>query len=393
MPDNHGVVFHRICAPDLTESFFLFGARGTGKTTLLREILKAEDCLWIDLLRARDEDIYSRDPEILIQQILKQNPDWVVVDEVQKLPKLLDIIHFVIESPTRAKFALTGSSARKLKLGAADLLAGRAFLNILSPITFLEAGKEFCLNTALGFGTLPKVFQLKSDTSRASYLRSYAQTYLKEEIWSEQIVRRLEPFRRFLAVAAQMNGKLINQAKIAQDVGVDPKTVSQYFQILEDTHLGFMLEGFDHSLRKRLGKTPKFFFFDIGVARALAGHLRIQVVESTSQFGELFEQLVVLEMYRLNHYFALDLEFSHLRTKDNAEIDLVIKRPGKSTVLCEIKSTRHVDSSDLNFMRTIASDLGEPAVCYCLCREERSRLLKDVHVMPWMEGIREIVGA
>ena len=347
--------------------------------------------MWIDLLRTRDEDLYQRDPEILIDQVRKLKPTWVVIDEVQKLPKLLDIVHFLIESPFGAKFALTGSSTRKIKLGAADLLAGRAFLNVLFPITFREAQDSFDLDSALSFGTMPKVFQLKTPASKASYLRSYTQMYLKEEVWSEQLIRRLEPFRRFLSVAAQMNGQLLNQAKIAQDVGVDPKTVGQYYQILEDTHLGFMLEGFHHSFRKRLGKTPKFYFFDLGVARALAGHLRIEVVEGTSQFGQLFEQMIVMEFYRLNQYLSLDFELSHLRTKDDAEVDLVIKRPGRSTVLCEIKSSRQVASSNLNSLRALAKDLGEPVSCYCLCREERAREVDGVQIMPWQQGILEIV--
>ena len=383
-------MFHRLCKPDFSESFFLFGARGTGKTTLLKGLLNRQECVWIDLLRARDEELYARDAEILVQQVEQAKPQWVVIDEVQKNPKLLDIVHLLIESPGRTRFALTGSSARKLKSGAADLLAGRALLNVLFPITFWEAGEQFDLETTLRFGSLPKVLQLQTDASRASFLRTYAQTYLKEEVWSEQLVRRLEPFRRFLAVAAQMNGQILNQARIARDVGVDPKTVGEYFQILEDTHLGFLLDGFDHSVRKRLGKTPKFFFFDIGVARALAGHLRIPVAEGTSQFGELFEQLVILEFYRLNQYLALDFEFSHLRTKDHGEIDLVIRRPGKPWALCEIKSARQVDTADLSFMHSVSRDFGEEVECYCLCREERARRHQGMTILNWMDGLRNI---
>jgi predicted AAA+ superfamily ATPase len=181
---------------------------------------------------------------------------------------------------------MTGSSARKLKRGGANLLAGRAFVYHLFPFSFVEVGEMFDLEKALNWGMLPQIFATRTNDDRVRFLQAYAYTYLKEEIAAEQIVRKLGPFRRFLEVAAQCNGKIINYAKIASDVGVDDKTVKEYFLTLEDTLIGFFLEPFQHSFRKRLSHKPKFYFFDLGVTKALARTLTVELRPSTSAYGE-----------------------------------------------------------------------------------------------------------
>ncbi|MGH2611964.1 MAG: ATP-binding protein, partial [Rhabdochlamydiaceae bacterium] len=224
-------------------SFFLFGPRGTGKSTLIKERFDQTECLWLDLLDSEVEDQFFRSPGDLyaIVKALPKQTIYVVIDEIQKVPKLLDGVHRLIEETDKI-FILTGSSARKLRRGGANLLAGRAFVYHLYPLSCFELKTHFDLENALHWGTLPKIFSLEDDVEKSEFLRSYANTYLKEEISNEQVVRRLPPFRRFLEVAAQCNGKIINYANIARDVGVDDKTIKEYFSILEDTMIGFFLE-------------------------------------------------------------------------------------------------------------------------------------------------------
>jgi predicted AAA+ superfamily ATPase len=261
-------------------SFLLFGPRGTGKSTLLRARLDPNECLWLDLLDAQVEDRFLRNPSDLysIVKALPESIKFVVIDEVQKVCKLLDEVHRLIEETDKI-FILTGSSARKLKHGGANLLAGRAFVYHLYPLSCFELGSQFELDNALHWGTLPKIFSLEAE--KDEFLRAYADTYLKEEIWSEQVVRKLPPFRRFLEVAAQCNGKIINYANIARDVGVDDKTIKEYFLVLEDTMIGFFLEPFQNSFRKRLVEKPKFYFFDTGVVRSLSRRLSVPLTPKT----------------------------------------------------------------------------------------------------------------
>lgn len=284
------------------QSFFLFGPRGSGKTSLLKARFEGKNVLFLDLLNPRIEDQFRMNPESLIAQISAQKPDWVVIDEVQKLPRILDLVHLLIEEK-KQKFALTGSSARKLKRGSANLLAGRAFMNHLFPFSALELGKQFSLEQALSFGLLPKVQYLENAQDKIDFLESYALTYLKEEIQAEQVIRRIDPFRQFLQVAAQMNGKIINYRKIARDVGVDSTTVQNYFSILEDTLIGFYLPSYSKSIRKRQREAPKFYLFDPGIVRALSKNLDVKLKPGNYAYGDAFEHFVILEIFKLISYF------------------------------------------------------------------------------------------
>jgi predicted AAA+ superfamily ATPase len=256
----------------LSNSFFLFGARGVGKTSLIRESLESARVWTIDLLDNEQEDHYSRHPDQLYNQIAARchEIDWVFIDEIQKVPSLLNVVHRALESSEfkSPKFALTGSSARKLKRGSANLLAGRAFTYNLFPLTHVELGQSFDLDDALNWGTLPKIYSCASAQEKSEFLRAYGLTYLKEEIWNEHLIDDLEPFRTFLEVVAQTNGTIVNYAKLARDVGIDEKTVKRYFEILEETLIGFHLSAFSRSIRKRQSRSPKFYLFDTGVTRA-----------------------------------------------------------------------------------------------------------------------------
>lgn len=382
-------MFKRLLKP-LSRSFFLFGPRGTGKTTFLRSFFGDRQPLWIDLLNPQVEDRYARAPEALIQEVegFKGRLEWVVIDEVQKLPRLLDAVHLLIEKK-RVKFALTGSSARKLKRGDANLLAGRAHVLHLFPLTAVELDRAFDLTAALQWGGLPAVARLDDPLEKKEFLRAYALTYLKEEIWSEHIVRRLDPFRRFLEIAAQMNGEIINYDNIAGDVGADIKTVQSYYEILEDTLVGLLLDPFHLSLRKRQRKNPKFYFFDTGVQKALARTLDQPLTPSSYPFGAAFEHFVILEAFRLNHYARKDYRFSYLRTKDDAEIDLIVERPGLPTALVEIKSAERVNEDSTRTVERFHKDFGR-SEAFCLSRDPVAKKIGSVSALPWARGLQEL---
>jgi predicted AAA+ superfamily ATPase len=379
LPDNH--------------SLFLFGARGTGKSTLLKKKFHRKS-LWIDLLDPDEEDVFTRHPNELRAQVagLPDKISHVVIDEIQKIPKLLDVVHKLIEE-TSKKFIMTGSSARKLKRGSANLLAGRAFVYHLFPFSALELKKHFNLDEALMWGLLPKVTEFKQKKEKFEFLKAYANTYLKEEIWGEQLVRNLTPFRRFLEVAAQANGKIINYSNIAQDVGVDDKTVKEYFLILEDTLIGFFLEPFHHSFRKRLSLKPKFYFFDPGVVRALSRQLSIILQPGTSAYGEAFEHFIILECLKLATYQNKEFRFSYLKTKDDFEIDLVVDRPGQALLFIEIKSNPSVQQKDLHTLLQIAKEKDfENAEFICFSNDVRKKRYGKVTVWPWQKGISHYFG-
>lgn len=381
-------MIHRIFKPLISNSFFLFGPRGTGKTSWLKSHFASQNPLWIDLLNPEEEERFALTPQILSELIAKQKPQWVIIDEVQKNPKLLDIVHTEIEKRS-ALFVLTGSSARKLKRGAANLLAGRAFVYHMHPLTHLELKENFDIAQTLTWGNLPKLLEYNSDREKKTYLKSYTQTYLKEEIVSEQIVRKLEPFRRFLAVAAQQNGEVINYTNIARDVGVDVKTVQSYFEILEDTLVGFLLPAYHTSIRKQQSAGPKFYFFDVGVKRALEGTVGQEPIPNTYGYGKNFEHYLFLEMRRLNDYFEKDFQFYYLRTKDNSEIDFIIDRPGLPTLLVEIKSTDRIDERHTHTLEKFLK-IFPNAEAYCLSQDPIARKIGNVQALPWQTGLIEM---
>lgn len=376
--------------PSSNRSFFLFGARGTGKSTFLREFFAGQDVFWVDLLLPEVEDRYASRPQLLGEQIAarKTPAEWVVIDEIQKVPKLLDVVHSLIEAHG-TRFALTGSSARKLKRGAVNFLAGRAFIYHLFPFTAAELGYSFELSKALEFGTLPGLQELRTFDEMNDFLRAYALTYLKEEVWGEHLIRNLDPFRAFIEVAAQCNGELINYSSIARDVGVDTKTVQSYFQILEDTLVAYTLEPYHRSVRKRQCQAPRFYLFDTGVCRALSRTLNIPLKPGTYAYGRAFEHFVVTEIFRRNDYLKRDFRFSYLRTKDGAEVDLVIERPGLPTALVEIKSAERVDVNDLRNLSVFCRDIPN-STALCLSRESVPRIVNDVQILPWVKGIEEL---
>ena len=380
----------RLCNPLLARSFFLFGARGTGKTTLLRELFPQDTAHRINLLLPSDYDEFALSPETLIARVkaLPGSCKWVVIDEVQKLPRLLDIVHHLIEE-TDLKFALTGSSTRKLKRKGVNLLAGRASVYHLFPFSSQELGSTFSLQDALEWGTLPAIINSSSREERLEFLQAYVHTYMKEEIAEEQAVRQLEPFRKFLAVASQSNTKLINYKKIAEDVGTSAVTVKTYFSVLEDTLLGFLLDPFHESVRKSQRQTPKFYFFDTGIERALNRSLDVPLREGTYAYGSAFETFFINEVVKRKSYLRKDFQLSYLRTKDDAEIDLIVERAPGDRILVEIKSASRVQPSDSRNLNALAKDLKHRRALL-VSRDPNPKQFDLVTAVPWEVGLDQI---
>ncbi len=384
-------MFNRICKPLKSNSFFLFGARGTGKSTLLKQLFTAKQAYWIDLLSSDQESQFLVRPDRLTDVIAsfehQKNIEWIVIDEVQKVPKLLDVVHQHIEKG-RFKFALTGSSARKLKRNSANMLAGRAFMNVLFPLCMGELQKDFQLDEVLQFGSLPKVFAL-SPLEKKEYLRAYTANYIKEEIQAEQYVRKIAPFHAFLQVAAQSNGAIVNYSQIARDIQSDPVSVQSYFEILQDTWIGFMLPAFGLSVRKRQKQNPKFYFFDIGVSRQLGRTLDHAPKPSTYEYGRVFEHFIILEIERLCKYKKNDWQLSYFRTKDDAEVDLIIDRPGMPFAFIKIKSGYQVDEKALRNLNRILHDF-KNAHGFCFSQDKVQKKIGLTTCLYWKDGFKEL---
>ena len=382
-------MIHRLLKIPQNRSCFLFGARGTGKSTLLRAIFPSETSISYNLLEADTEERLARDPQAFEREVLALPGQitHVVVDEVQKVPRLLNAVHNLLETHKVPQvFVMTGSSARRLRVGGANLLAGRASLRHLFPLVRKELGADFQMDRALAFGGLPEIWNLATDLDRGDFLRAYAQGYLREEIRAEQIVRRLDPFRRFLEVAAQSSGKILNYAKIARDTGSDPKTIQAWYTVLEDTLMGFHLDAYHSSVRKQLRQAPKFYLFDLGVARAMGQLLNVPPTPGSSYYGELFEQLVVAEIHARSSYEALDWQLSYLMTASGVEINLVVKRPGRPLALIEIKSTREVREEHAAGLRSFLPDFPD-ADFFLFSQDPRPQRMGRIQALPWEMGL------
>jgi predicted AAA+ superfamily ATPase len=315
-------------------SFFLFGPRGTGKTTWLRHVLP--EALWFDLLRTQTLLELSQRPEIFRQQVeARPRGSWVVVDEVQRVPTLLNEVHALIAEHGRAyRFALSGSSARKLKRLDVNLLAGRAINRQFFPLTAAELKFDFDRDSVLRFGLLP---QIRSDPEYAvDALEAYVTNYLREEIQQEALVKRLDSFARFLQVAALMNGQIVNVAGIARDAAVARPTVQGYFETLTDTLIGFWLPAWQRRAKVKEVASPKFYLFDPGVVRALAGRLR-EPLESGER-GFLLETWVLHELRAAIAHQNLGGELRYWRTPAGSEVDFIWTRANRAVGI-EVKAS------------------------------------------------------
>ncbi|MGH7288196.1 MAG: ATP-binding protein [Myxococcota bacterium] len=329
--------------PVPTRSFFLFGPRGTGKTTWLRQQLRSAH--WVDLFVEREFVRLVRDPERFSQEVeALPARSWVVVDEVQRLPALLNAVQDLItRRGSRYRFALTGSSARKLRRGGANLLPARLINRRFFPLTAFELDRAFRLDDALRFGTLPVVCAAKQVATRIDLLEAYAENYLAQEIRQEALVKSLDSFTRFLEVAALVNAQVVNVSSISRDAAVARPTVQGYFEILVDTLIGSWLPAWRPRAKIKEVAHPKFYFFDTGAVRALARRLREPVGDE--ERGRLLETYVLHELRAWIERSGCGGELTYWRTPSGSEIDFVWTR-GARTVGIEVKASERWRSED-----------------------------------------------
>lgn len=382
-------MIQRITELPKKQSFFLFGPRQTGKSTFVNA--QFTESVWkVDLLSTDIFLKYSKNPSLFRKEaeekIKTERIRTIFVDEIQRVPLLLNEIQLLLGKEKGCQFILTGSSARKLKRGAANLLAGRAVVRYLFPFVYDEIQAQFELDHALLFGTLPAIFGKPPD-EQIEILSAYANTYLREEIQSEGIARNLGGFSRFLDMAAAQSGELVSFSAIGRECHLPVRTVQSYYEILEDTLIGFRLEAWRKSLRKRLAAHPKFYFFDLGVMNAINKRLTISLEPVLK--GKLFEQFIILETYRLIRYRQSEANLFFWRTNHGAEVDLLIEKHGKILYAFEIKSTPSVSGAHLSGIRAFREEHSQ-IPCAVISTVENAYELEGVKVIPWQTYLKKL---
>lgn len=365
------------------DSLFVFGPRGTGKTSWLKENLLEGKYIYIDLLDAETFRTLQGRPEKIREHIPAKYREWIVIDEVQKVPALLDEVHRLIEKE-KYRFILTGSSARKLKRDGANLLAGRAIRYTMHPFIIQELGDTFELPYALKFGLLPAVY---SYDDPAGYLATYIDTYLREEVMQEGLTRNISAFSRFLEVASFSQGQIINASAIAREVGVERQVIQNYFSILYDLLLASSLPAFTKRAKRRLITAEKFYYFDAGVYQQLRpkGFLDLPSEINGAGLETLFYQSVLA----LIAYGKWDYKTYYWKTAGGVEVDFVIY--GKNTLLAfEIKYSSTIHATMLTGLKHFKEDY-PMAKCFVLYLGTKTLYLSDdITAVPFSEGLRKL---
>ena len=351
------------------KSLFLLGPRQTGKTSLIRHTLKGARVY--DLLDTSVFLALSQNPGRLAQE-LTSNDRFVVIDEIQRLPSLLNEVHRLIEE-RRIRFLLTGSSARKLRRGGVNLLGGRARTKYLHPLTCRELGRHFGMFRAIERGLIPSIYF--SDDPRAD-LQAYAGSYLQQEIAAEGATRNVPAFSRFLKIAALCNGTIVNFTNVANDAQVPRTTVYEYFEILKDTLVLHELPAWRNSIKRKPLVSSKYYFFDIGVAATLQGRV---FVPGTPEFGEAFETYLFHELRSYSDYVSAE-PISYWRSTSGFEVDFIL---GDHTAI-EVKAKENVSSQDLKSLRALAEEKKLQRYL-CVSLEPRARTVEGITVLPYRE--------
>jgi predicted AAA+ superfamily ATPase len=358
--------------PPADRSAFLWGPRKTGKTTLLRQ--QFPKACWIDLLDYDQFLSLSQRPTRLRQILEAQTSKTVVIDEVQKIPPLMDEIHWLIENRTY-QFILCGSSARKLRRRESGLLGGRAWRYELYPFVTNELA-HFDIDKALLYGSIPAHY-LSSNSEMD--LRGYVQDYLKEEIQAEALTRNLPAFSKFLRSASITNGMLLNYSSAARDAGVSVKTIREYYQILEDTLIGRQLTPWRKLKKRRLIETAKFFFFDTGIVSSLLE--RRSLIPGTWEYGRAFEHFILQECWAYRHYSKIEFPITFWRTASGSEVDLIL---GDADVAIEVKSSTSI--SDRPKGLHLFHEEHKCRKSFVISKEQRPRKISsEITVLPWQD--------
>ncbi len=373
-------MYTRLLEASSQSSFFLFGPRGTGKSTWVRATFP--DAVYLDLLDARLTVPLTAAPDRLRDLIPAEHDGWVVIDEVQKAPALLDEVHRLIES-RGLRFVLTGSSARKLRRGGVNLLAGRALTKAMHPLTVRELGDDFSLARSLRTGHLPMAL---AGEEPDRYLAAFVQTYLREEVMHEGLTRNLGAFTRFLEAASFSQGSPLNVTEVARDAGVHRKVVEGYFGIVDDLLLGSTLPVFTKRAKRRMTARPKFWFFDAGVYRALRPRGPLDRPEEIE--GIALETLVYQELRALNDYLELGYDLYFWRTSHGVEVDFVCYGP-RGLVAIEVKRAAKLRSRDLKGLEAFCADYPQ-ATALLLYGGDRPLQLGSVRILPIEDGLRTL---
>ncbi len=376
--------FSRLLVIDLpkTQSAFLWGARKTGKTTLLRE--EFPESIFIDFLQTDTFIDYTKSPFLLRERLMARKEQAckypVIIDEVQKVPHVLDEVHWLIENQG-VNFILCGSSARKLKRGQANLLGGRAWRFELFPLVSKEV-ENLDLLRALNHGLIPSHYQQKNYQRS---LRCYVQDYLKEEVFHEGLTRNIPAFSRFFEAMGYSHSSLVNYTNIARECGVTSKTVKEYYQILVDTLLGtFVLPFKKRQERQVISKAPKFYMFDTGVAGAIVK--RTVEEEKGELFGKAFEHFIYLEMLAHSSYHEVHYPINFWRTKSGQEVDFIL---GGGEVAVEVKGSAMVDKRVLRPLKSFIELYG-PRQAIVVCNEKEERVHDGIRIMPWRTFLQQL---
>lgn len=327
------------------ESVFLFGARQTGKTTLLKK--QFPNAIYFDLLQTDVLNRFRQRPALLRESLEQANEgSLVIIDEIQQIPELLNEIHWLITNK-QIRFILCGSSARKLKRQGVNTLGGRAVPQYLFPFVSCEI-PDFNIDRAVNSGMIPRHYMKENP---ASLLKAYVGVYLREEIQAESLVRNLTGFSRFLEIAAMTDGEIVNYLNIASDCGVSANTVKEYFQILEDTLVGYMIPAFTKKAKRKVVQSPRFYLFDVGVTNYLLGRTNLR--RGTTDYGHAFEHIVIQELVAYLNYTDNPNKLSYWRTYTQVEVDVIL---GEAKVAIEIKSAEEVLPKHLKGLKSFADE-------------------------------------
>ena len=369
--------------PTPTRSVFLFGPRGTGKTTWIRDRFPAAAVY--DLLDTRETLRLSKDPGVLYRELAALPAgSWAVIDEVQKVPGLLNEAHRLIED-RGLRFVLSGSSARKLRRRGVNLLAGRAVTTTMFPLVSAELDFDFDVERALSHGTLPMAV---TGGAPRDYLRTYAETYLVQEVQAEALTRNLGAFARFLEIAARQNAQATNATAIARDAGIDRRTVQSHFAILTDTLIGHWLPAWKPKPSTRQVRQSKFYFFDCGVVRALSG--RVPYPPAPEERGPLVETFVLNEIRAYLSYSGRHYRPCYWRSYDGAEVDVLCETSAGFTAI-EIKAASRWDRRFHRGLHRVRERLGPRATtCHGVYLGPRAALWDDVQVSPVLEFLKRL---
>ncbi len=383
-------MYKRLLAPllfETSDNVLLLGPRQVGKSTLLGGL---NPDLTINLASPAIYREYVGHPETLMRQLTEADDDvrTVFIDEVQHVPALLDVVQVVVDSqPRRFRFLLSGSSARKLRRGQANLLPGRIVVHQLHPLVAAELGDEFDLDRCFAHGTLPAIYASDEARARARTLRAYANTYLREEVRAEALVRDVGGFSRLLDLAAAASGRILNVSALAQDAGIAFDTARRYVDVLEDTLVAFRVPAWRGSDRASLIAHPKLFLFDLGVRNALL-HRPLDA-PLPDERGVLLEHLVAFELYRRLGELWPEAALYHFRTKGGAEVDFVVEA-GRELWAIEAKSSTNVAARDLSGLRAMGDRVGNVRRKTIVFLGTRPQKLDDVEALPLERFLDEL---